>query len=314
MKFEEFKNYIELNNLNYELKSYNKEKGKYQIVHLDCGHEYEVTATHFVTKGRRCPKCNGGVKYTHNDFVEKVKKLVGNEYSVIGKYINASTRIKMKHNLCGHEYEVRPANFLSNGEGLSNRCPACFKNHKKSTSIFKDEVYNLVKTDYSVVGDYVNNKTKIKMKHNLCGHEYEVIPKDFLKRNGNRCPLCAKSKGEEQISTWLKNKNLRFVNGYKIDDCKNIFPLEFDFQVDIENSFILIEFDGRLHFEPWQKGKKHLEHLQRQQENDKIKDDYCRKNNISLFRINYLDDIEKELNKIFSTSTTIESTSKDGSK
>jgi len=313
MKFEEFKNYIETNKLNYELSSYDKAKGKYKITHLECGHEYEVTATHFVTKGRRCPKCNGGVKYTHDEFVEKVRLLVGVEYLVLSTYKNASTKIKMKHNICGHEYEVRPANFLSNGEGLSNRCPLCFKNHKKTTDDFKKEIYNLVKSDYSVLSEYVNNKTKIKMKHNICGHEYEIIPKDFIKRNGNRCPLCSKSKGEEQISNWLKINNYNFIHGFKMDECKNILPLEFDFKIDKDDSFVLLEFDGRLHFEPWQKGEKHLEHLQKQQENDRIKNEFCKENNIQLFRINYFDDIEKELNKIFSTSTTIESASKDGS-
>ena len=238
---------------------------------------------------------------------------MGNEYSVLGKYINASTKIKMKHNICGHEYEVRPTNFISKGDGLSNRCPLCFKNHKKNTKDFKKEVHNLVKDDYSVLSEYINNKTKIKMKHNICGHEYEVLPKDFLKRNGNRCPLCAKSKGEEQISNWLKNKKYEFIHGFKMEECRNILPLEFDFKVEVESSYLLIEFDGRLHFEPWQKGEKHLEHLQKQQENDRIKDKFCKENNIQLFRINYLDDIERELNKIFSTSTTIESTSKDGS-
>jgi len=250
MKITELKNYIKNNNLQYVVLSYNTEKKKYHMKHLICGYEYFVTAAHFVTRGQRCPNCNGGIKYSHDTFVKKVYSKVGDDYSVLGKYKNANTKIRMKHNVCGYEYEVRPANFIGEGKGLSNRCPKCFGNHKKTTELFKEEVKNIVNTDYTVLGEYKNNKTKIRMKHNICDHIYDVIPRDFLKKNGNRCPICAKSKGEELIRDWFLSKNINFVQGYKIDECRNILPLEFDFKIEKDNNFILLEFDGRLHFEP----------------------------------------------------------------
>ena len=39
--------------------------------------------------------------------------------------------------------------------------------------------------------------TKIKIRHNKCGYEYEVIPNKFLGKkslnytNGSRCPKCS---------------------------------------------------------------------------------------------------------------------------
>ena len=64
---------------------------------------------------------------------------------------------------------------------------------RKTTREFKQEVYNLVGNEYSVLGEYINNKTKIKMKHNLCGHEFEMTPNSFLS-GGNRCRECWKKR------------------------------------------------------------------------------------------------------------------------
>lgn len=100
----------------------------------------------------------------------------------------------MKHNKCGYEYDVKPNVFLN-----GCRCPQCANKLKVTTKIYKKKVYNLVKEEYSVIGEYVNNRTKIKMKHNKCGYEYDVKPNSFL--SGRRCPQCAlKRKTTMEIS------------------------------------------------------------------------------------------------------------------
>ena len=70
---------------------------------------------------------------------------------------------------------------------------------RKTTREFKQEVYNLVGNEYSVLGEYVTNKIKIKMKHNLCGNEFEMTPNRFL--SGNRCRECWKKRVGEYLHT-----------------------------------------------------------------------------------------------------------------
>jgi hypothetical protein len=297
----------------YAVKSYDQNTKKFLIHHKTCKKDYPVAAYLF-KNGRRCPICNGGVKYTHDEFVKKVFDQVGNEYTVLGEYKNSQTKIKMKHNTCNSEYEVRPVNFLAKGHGLSNRCPVCFKNYRKTNDDFKQEVKKLVGIEYDVLDVYKNNKTKVRFIHNSCKNEFEMRPRDFLKKNGNRCPICRKSKGEKFISEWLSKNNIHFEHPYKDPRCRNTNILEFDFKIYTKSSFVLLEYDGRLHFETWKDGDKHQKHLNKQVENDKIKNNFCAKNKIELMRITYLDDLEEKLSKRFLTSTTIESTSKDGSK
>jgi very-short-patch-repair endonuclease len=79
---------------------------------------------------------------------------------------------------------------------------------------------------------------------------------------------------------------------YKFNDCRNILPLPFDFY--LKNLNLLIEYDGRQHFEAVDLfgGE---EGLKKRKINDNIKNEYCKKNRISLLRISYLDDIKERL-------------------
>lgn len=122
-------------------------------------------------------------RLTQYEYEEKVYSQVQNEYTVVGIYKNTRTKIEMRHNKCRNNYYVRPHDFLR-GE----RCPFCNPNKKKNINIFRKEVKKLVDDEYSVLGEYINNKTGIEMKHNKCGHVYYVRPNSFI--SGNRCPKC----------------------------------------------------------------------------------------------------------------------------
>ncbi len=68
----------------------------------------------------RCPK-------THSEFVEQVKGLSRDEYTVIGVYRGSDTKVRFRHEKCGKEYETRPYNFLS-----GHRCPSCAKQRNQA--------------------------------------------------------------------------------------------------------------------------------------------------------------------------------------
>jgi len=63
-----------------------------------------------------------GKMKTTEEYKKEVFEIVGNEYSVISKYMMNKTKIKMKHIECSQEFEVTPNNFLSK----NSRCPFCF--------------------------------------------------------------------------------------------------------------------------------------------------------------------------------------------
>lgn len=71
---------------------------------------------------------------------------------------------------------------------------------RKTTQEFSEEVNKLTNNTYKVLGQYKNNKTKIKIKHLVCGNCYKVRPNDFL--TGRRCPFCSnRNKGQDRRLT-----------------------------------------------------------------------------------------------------------------
>lgn len=122
-----------------------------------------------------------------------------------------------------------------------------------------------------------------------CGGE-KIATTDELKRHAvsscNNCNL--KSNGEYRIKTLLSELNIDYKCQYKFADCKDIFCLPFDFYLPDYNC--CIEYDGVSHYEanPYG-GWRTKESVQKTQEHDKIKNEYCQKDNIGLIRIPYWD-------------------------
>lgn len=101
------------------------------------------------------------------------------------------------------------------------------------------------------------------------------------------------SKGEAIIKQTLMNLCVEFEREKKFDGCRNVKLLPFDFYLPQWN--IAIEFDGEHHFRFkgfWNGGRTTLEVTQK---NDRIKNNYCKKNKIKLIRFpfNMVNKIEK---------------------
>lgn len=123
-----------------------------------------------------------------------------------------------------------------------------------------------------------------------CGNKKLESIDGMKLRQGKKlqCSLCQpRSKGEEQIRDILTINNISFIQEKSFDDCR--FPdtkrlARFDFYV---NEQYIIEFDGRQHIEPTTGSKANWWSLEYVQGHDKIKNDYCKENNIPLIRIPY---------------------------
>lgn len=166
------------------LEPYVNNATKLRVKHNKCGKVYQVTPNAFL-KGNRCPFCAGLIKKTDTQFKQEVFDLVGDEYTFLEPYVNNKTKLRVKHNKCGHTYKVKPNSFLQ-----GRRCPLCCGTPKKTDSQFKQEVYDLVDNEYTFLDSYVDNKTKIRVRHNKCGHVYKVRPRDFFGKQ-SRCPYCS---------------------------------------------------------------------------------------------------------------------------
>ena len=156
------------------------------------GYEWEVRPDSLL-KGSGCPKCAGNIQLTHEEFINRIKN-INNDIEILGEYVNSQTKIKCKCKIDGHKWEIRPNDLLNN-----HGCPKCAGNIKKTTEEFINELKE-INSDIEIIGEYINDRTKIKCKCKIDGYEWEVTPHNLLKGTG--CPKCGiKSRVEKQIKT-----------------------------------------------------------------------------------------------------------------
>lgn len=255
---------------------------KIKFLHNRCGNEFEMSPHNFL-QGQRCPKCqHRSYAKTTDEFKQEVFDMHDDEYSVIGEYVNNKTKIAMKHNICGNTYEQTPSDVL-----FGYRCPYCYGNIQWTQEKFEQAVYDKYKFEYSVLGRYINNNTKILMKHNRCGHVWYVRPRDFIYKDSG-CPKCSQSKGEKRIERYLKSCSVEYILQHKFDDFRgrrNI-PYSFDFYLPDYN--LLIEYQGQQHERAvdFFGGE---EKFEIQKEIDKKKKEYAQNNHYDFLEIWYRD-------------------------
>jgi hypothetical protein len=299
MKLKEIREKIRLEfvdlliNEKYELKSeYINTKTKVTLK-PPCGHgEYKVTPNNF-KKGNRCPCCEKNrrqqmVRRSAREMNLKAKEefmsLVTKEgYELRSEYISSQTKVVLKPS-CGHEeYKVIPNNFKK-----GNRCPECAreKNGKlqkeRSNKSKLEFVEMLEKEGYELLGEYKGSDKKVSLKCNK-DHIYSVRSTDF--KGGVRCPECnTSSHGEELTKKLLKQYNIVFEREKKFNGLTGLGGgnLRFDFYIP-EHS-VVIEINGEGHYKEYT-NKFFNNNIIR---HDKIKRDFCKKQGIKLYDIEYL--------------------------
>lgn len=74
-----------------------------------------------LVRGTGCSRCSNTYSPRDWEFKYAVKKLVGDEYIVLGKYKGSKVKVPMKHEKCGNTFGATPNDFISAG----SRCPRC---------------------------------------------------------------------------------------------------------------------------------------------------------------------------------------------
>jgi hypothetical protein len=235
--------------------------------------------------GHGCHKC--GVDFnrlTQEEFVaksiEKHKGLYSYDQVV---YVNNYSKVLITCPIHGI-FKQKPQVHMN-----SHGCIDCsIESQRFSQEEFLQKCFEMHhdKYDYSET-QYFNNDTKVRISCYDHGYFWQR-PGDHY--SGRGCPSCNESSGEKFIRTFLEECNVKFKSQFKFEDCKNIRLLPFDFAIiDTDgNPKTMIEFQGVQHFEPVEHfggEEKHISVV----ENDKIKLDYCEKNNIPLLRIHHSD-------------------------
>lgn len=277
-----------------------------------CGKEYTtsycvLTNQMDVLNKHACYDCSGyktkelnKIK-RKNNFLRKANKICcENGYVLVtDEYKKSNEKIRFicpKHG----EQELNVFNFLH-----GRKCYYCGRESaslKQLTSV--EEIQNYISQNTDCVwinpSEYTGQNDKcIKLKCS-CGNIFYTTYSCILRKGVCQCFSCSskESVSEREIREYLETNKIAFIQEKRFKDCRDIKPLPFDFYLPDYN--LIIEFDGIHHYKPV-RGDDDFKIVKN---HDRIKNIYCRNNNIELLRISYLDVndkiniIENKLNNI----------------
>lgn len=118
-----------------------------------------------------------------------------------------------------------------------------------------------------------------------CGNICEVASSHLKRGSVQSCGCLKTSIGEMNIKRILEENHIEYQEQVSFPDLKNIKPLRYDFGIYKNGILIrLIEFDGIQHYQEQEYFTHSLTEIKN---NDIIKNEYSKKNNIPLVRIPY---------------------------
>lgn len=199
----------------YELAEPFRGYGKHtKILHRTCGKVRYMRLSDAVWMEREC-----GCMY-EADLAQNQKMIdeKAEGFQVI-RYLSGRKfegQVYIRHVECGREFRIHLNNFLK-----FPYCRCC-RTFSYSTEKFIQEMKELTGDEYEVLSPFVNQKTKIKVRHRICGTITAALPSAFL--NGRRCDLCTAPVTCQEVAQAVSECT---AGTYKISDIKkNVFTVE----------------------------------------------------------------------------------------
>lgn len=277
-------------------------KSNLKFICTECGEIFERNFDNLKNrKSTICTKC--GKKNSNKnrvfsyDYVKDIILQYGCEL-ISEHYINTDEKLKIKCN-CGNIFETSFYKFTKRNK---RQCGECGRRLKAiNNAISESEIIDMLSKDNYILLDrkIEGGDQKIYIQCDKKHEPYWVNVSKY-KSTGRRCPHCQNSKGENKIEEILIDRNITFKSQYIFKDLIGMGGgfLRFDFAIlnSDDNIKYLLEYDGEMHYEETGVGND----LKTQQYHDKLKDEYCERNNIRLLRIPYweFDNIENIINNV----------------
>lgn len=202
-------------------------------------------------------------------------------------------------NNCGRINTKDVANFLRQ----KYNCGFCEgQRESKDTDYFLKQLHERHGNKFSLLTEYVNAASSVRIRCNNCGFIRNIKPNSLLL--SGFCPKCDKkgSVGEKKIMRFLEQNNIPYIPQMYFSNWK-IGLHYFDFYIPTYN--LVLEFHGIQHYEFNEHFHKTQEEFTHRQQKDKIKKDAALQNNLNYVSIKYtlMDNLDSILAYIFNSTT-----------
>ncbi len=159
---------------------------------LDCKKEFKMSPRRLLAGKCSCDcvdVINDTLKNRTNRFLERTKS-VNPSLTVIGKYISSNSKIAVKCNECGYEFERKCLNLVTHKQS----CPRCSGENR---NIIKENIDEALKTHIPTIkalGPCYSWHKLYNFRCQVCNKRFVITPSNLLKYKC--CPECKREETE----------------------------------------------------------------------------------------------------------------------
>lgn len=261
----------------------------YLSVQCSCGTITELTLTDVTKNYKKDCGCMRRKKLDEK-VINQYKHLINtkiNGWTVL-EIVPPNENFRKTHALCKCQCgttKIVHMQYLLNGRSKDCGCGRKNTLNRIFTKDLTGQRFGKLVAIEQLKGRNKNGRISYKCKCD-CGNEVNVLGNSLVTYHTLSCG-CLTSYYNMYIKQLLEKKKIDYKSEYTVYIGDKYY--RFDFYLPTYNLFI--EYDGQQHFEPVRfhgNNKEEDEHTFRiNKEHDKIKDNYCKENNINLLRIPY---------------------------
>ena len=269
----------------------------------DCGRIKQVRSANLLTGNSLSCGCLA-IELAHE---KAVQSLIGRKFGRLTPIAEAENsrygNLKMKCLCDCGKYKNVSANDLRMGMTRSCGCYKIEEAKKRLTEDLTNKTFyelTAIKQVEDHIGKTGNHRVQWLWRCS-CGREIVAMPMNVKRGMQKTCGHLGKSEAEHNIILLLTKLHIPFVYDCEADGLTNPetnYPLLFDFAITrYDGKVFVIEHQGKQHFVKPNTEKDWFGKQQREL-TDKLKKDYCKKNNIVLYETRYDEDYISHVKQI----------------
>ena len=141
------------------------------------------------------------------------------EFTILEEPTSGQHNVNVLHKKCGNITSMRLNNHLKR---YCIYCSNKFKKTKEDWQKLSDKIHN---SEFEILDDPKNGKTKIDVCHKVCGNTFSVTMNNHINHE-NKCPICSN----------------HFIKGheYWIGKCKEIYNDDYEILEEVTHSHKLV--------------------------------------------------------------------------